>query len=197
MDHPPTEPESLARGTPRQRDAARTLIEAGVFERLAAYGPALAGTIPIGVDVDGSDLDILCEVHDFRPFAADAARSFSRFEGFAWTPLRFRQGALSATMRFLCGGYRLEIFAQALPVARQHGWRHMMVQARLLARERGDALRAAVMERRHGGMKTEPAFAEALGLAGDAYEALLALEAETDEALDSLISRRFDRGGPR
>ena len=193
MDHPPTEPGSLARGTPRQRDAARALIEAGVFERLAAYRPVLAGTIPIGIDVDGSDLDVLCEVHDFRPFAADVARHFGRFEGFAWKPLRFRQGALSATVRFACGGYRLEIFAQALAIARQQAWRHMMVQARLLSRERGDVLRAAVMERRHGGMKTEPAFAETLGLAGDAYAALLALETEPEAALDALITLRFDR----
>lgn len=197
MNRPPTDPESLARGTPRQRDAARALDKAGVFDVLAPYGPVVSGTVPLALDVADSDIDVLCEAYDCAQFAADAARGFACFEGFAATPLRERQGVLSATVRFVCAGFAFEIFAQALPVARQRAYRHMMIEARLLAQKSGAALRDAVMARRDGGMKTEPAFAHALGLTGDPYAALLALESEPDAALGALVTRRSGRGGRR
>ncbi len=52
----------------------------------------------------------------------------------------------------------------------------------------GDAFRTAVMERRRGGLKTEPAFAAVLGLAGDPYSALLDVEARSDADLVRLLN---------
>ncbi len=84
--------------------------------------------------------------------------------------------------RFHTAGWVFELFGQSRPVAAQVGWRHFAIEDRLL-RLGGDALRDAVMTRRTGGAKTEPAFAQVLELKGDPYAALLTLEALDDAAL--------------
>lgn len=51
--------EYLDRGNPRQRRAARVLEELGVGGLPGVREWALAGTIPLGVDLPESDLDVL------------------------------------------------------------------------------------------------------------------------------------------
>ena len=60
----------LKKGTPRQREAYETLLRLGVFISLSSYTPVLTGTIPIDVDIETSDLDIVCEAHDLDAFDA-------------------------------------------------------------------------------------------------------------------------------
>ena len=72
----------LAQGTPRQRHCHRVLSSLRLFERLEAYGPVLAGTFPIGLDVPGSDLDIVCQVEDFEAFRRLLECHFGSREGF-------------------------------------------------------------------------------------------------------------------
>jgi hypothetical protein len=88
---------------------------------------------------------------------------------------------------FEAEGWQFEIFGQARPVAEQQGWRHFLVEQRLLAIG-GPWLRTAVMAKRREGAKTEPAFAAALDLQGDPYQALLELEHWPDRALAELIA---------
>jgi ribosomal protein S18 acetylase RimI-like enzyme len=64
----------------------------------------------------------------------------------------------------------------------------MVIEGQLLVLG-GQALRARVHELKRGGMKTEPAFAHALGLTGDPYAALLALETWSPARLRSLVGR--------
>ncbi|MCW5738348.1 MAG: DUF4269 domain-containing protein, partial [Enhydrobacter sp.] len=83
-------------------------------------------------------------------------------------------------------GWAIEMFGDARPVAEQRGWRHFVIERRLLALG-GTALHAAVMKRRRDGLKTEPAFADVLRLGGDPYLALLDLEAASDDALAQML----------
>lgn len=77
--------------------------------------------------------------------------------------------------RFECEQFPVEIFCQATDPKKQLAYRHMVIEYRLL-QQGGDELKRKVMELKMLGIKTEPAFALILGLAGDPYEALLALE---------------------
>ena len=75
---------------------------------------------------------------------------------------------------------------QACPVSQQRAYRHMVVEARLLELG-GEPLQSAIIALKRSGLKTEPAFARCLGIHGDPYLALLALEALDDEALLRLL----------
>jgi hypothetical protein len=144
----------------------------------------LVGTFPLDLTVPGSDLDIICEVSDWAAFRQSLA-GFAAFPGYAVRPAATAEPAL--VVSFEVEGLAAEVFGQALPTARQNGYRHMVVEARLLAAG-GAALRQRVLVLKASGVKTEPAFAQVLGLAGDPYQALLTLEACDEAALVALVA---------
>ncbi|MGN7997759.1 DUF4269 domain-containing protein [Sphingomonas sp. 22176] len=160
------------------------LVHSGVLTHLAAFDPHVAGTPPLGLDLPDSDIDILCHAPDPQAFASavwEACRDLPGFAMWQW------QGSDRPVIaRFHCAGWVLELFGQACPVAEQLGWRHFAIERRLLALG-GETFRAAVMARRQAGAKTEPAFAQVLGLAGDPYAALLTLEQLDDDTLRARI----------
>lgn len=49
-------------------------------------------------------------------------------------------------------------------------------------------MRRAVARERRAGLKTEPAFARALGLDGDPYERLWTLSWSEDDAIDAVLA---------
>ena len=79
--------------------------------------------------------------------------------------------------RFRFEGMVFEVFGQPVPVRRQNGYRHMVVEEMLL-RRKGEEFRHRIVARKRAGEKTELAFAAELSLEGDPYEALLELEKE-------------------
>ena len=180
----------LLAGSPRQQRAYATLAAAGLWPLLAAYGPVLAGTVPLGIDLKHSDLDVLCEV----PAAEQAAfgellrAHFGARPGFRLA--RRTVGGLATTVAgFGYEAEEIEVFGQALPTAQQPGWRHLLVEAAVLAAG-GAAWRAAMRILKQQGLKTEPAFAQLLGLAGDPYAALLTLEGLPAAELRRLVAAR-------
>jgi hypothetical protein len=167
------DPAYLASGSAAQREAARAIAACGVLERLAAFDPVLVGTYPLDLVVPGSDLDILCHAPDLAGFARVVRQAFADRPGF--TCERQPTGATLAILaRFRSLELPVEVFGQAVPVDQQRGYRHLLVEARLLELG-GPRLRRAVLDLRGKGTKTEPAFAHALGLSGDPHERLWAL----------------------
>ncbi|WP_294257029.1 DUF4269 domain-containing protein [uncultured Sphingomonas sp.] len=160
------------------------LSRSGVLSRLAAFDPHVAGTPPLGLDLPDSDIDILCHAPDPHAFAAALWEAYRDLPGFAmW---QWQGSDRPVVARFHCAGWLFELFGQARPVAEQLGWRHFAIERRLLSLG-GEPLRAAVMARRYAGAKTEPAFAQVLGLTGDPYAMLLTLEGLDDDALNARI----------
>lgn len=169
-------------GRPGWREA---LDRTGLLERLAEHDPRIVGTLPLEIDVPGSDIDIVCHAEDpgaIAPLIWPVIEQCAEAACYQW------QGADRALVcRFFAYGWPFEIFASTVPTGDQPGWRHFDIERRLLALG-GDAFRAAIRAARARGLKTEPAFAEALGLAGDPYAALLALGAEDDGKLSIRIA---------
>ncbi|MEA1675127.1 DUF4269 domain-containing protein [Nitrospirillum sp. BR 11163] len=167
---------------PPYRDA---LARTGIVEALAAFGPRVAGTPPLGLDLPSSDIDILCHARDAAAFAKALWALGAEWEGF--TLHQWRQAPRPVIGRFRAHGWAFEVFGSPDPVEMQAGWRHFMVEARLLALG-GPGLRAAVMAARLAGLKTEPAFAQVLKLRGEPYAALLLLAAAPDDRLAALVA---------
>ncbi|WP_286084369.1 DUF4269 domain-containing protein [Agrobacterium sp. FDAARGOS_525] len=113
---------------------------------------------------------MLCHAPDPSAFVSDVTRLFGEMKGFrAW---QWTSGDRPVIATFQASFWDLEIFASALPVSLQHGWRHFEIEKRPLSV--GDAgFKNAVKSLRKKGTKTEPAFWTALQQDGDAYIELL------------------------
>ena len=171
----------LQRGTPTQRRAYAALTELGIMAALGAYDARLAGTIPLDVDIPGSDLDILCQVDEARmdAFSELLRRKYGRRPGFVLTRKQ-RYGHPIVLCDFTCCGFPIQVYGSPAPVDTQRAWVHLLAEARLLAGA-GPETREAVRALKLAGMKTEPAFAQVFGLSGDAYEALYELGAASGQ----------------
>ncbi len=171
----------LAGGNKRQRRCHELLVQTRIMEILAPYGPLLVGTIPIGIDTAQSDLDIVCEVRDATSFADVIDINFGKYEDYN---IRFCDGG-RVVCTFSYGGEKFEVYGSPVLSAQGEGWRHMLVESRLL-NVMGAGFRDEIVALKNAGMKTEPAFAQVLGLKGDPYLAMLSLENRTDEQLAGL-----------
>jgi Domain of unknown function (DUF4269) len=171
----------LKQGTPRQQVAWAVLEDHAVLEKLARFDPVLAGTVPLGVDLPDSDLDIICEVHDASDFASCLMDHFVTRDQFRLSrAVVHNEPTTIAT--FVLDGFPIEVFGQAIPVDHQAAVVHLEVEHRLLVLA-GESLRSTVRALKQAGLKTEPAFARALVLTGDPYEQLYTLCAWTDDQL--------------
>ncbi len=177
----------LREGTPRQRAAAAALATLGLFEALAPFGPLLAGTIPLDVDLPESDLDVLCEAHDLDVFEAAAQASFGHCDGFAAHRAE-HQGLPAMVVRFRAEGFAFELFGQSLPAAEQQAFLHLLAEARLLAAGMSDD-REAIRALKADGLKTEPAFAERFALPGEPYATLRRLAAAPEAEIAAIVAR--------
>lgn len=164
----------LQDGNAVQRQVYEVLKETAVLQLLSAYGPVLAGTIPIAVDIPGSDLDILCSFKDKEMFKQDMIVLFGEASGFSIKEFDI-YGEACVVVNFDKAGYPFEIFAQAIPVREQMGYRHMVIEHHLLL-QHGDRLRREVIRLKQEGYKTEPAFCMCLGIKGNPYLELLKME---------------------
>ena len=177
----------LRHGTLRQQGAYRTLQTLDLFHTLQDYTPILVGTIPLDIDTEQSDLDILCEAHDLNRFQQVVTTAFGRQP-------RFRVRATckdelpTLVAGFTAEGFPVEIFAQPRPVTEQNGYRHLVVEARLLALG-GEAARVRIRELKRAGLKTEPAFARYFRLDGDPYQTLLHLVRLSEAELAATVAR--------
>lgn len=176
--------DDLNRGTAVQKEVYNLLIELEIMNLLTDYNPLLVGTIPLGIQVEGSDLDIICEVHDPVKFKALVVRYFGAMEGFV-SESRVVQGIPRTKVNFMVKGWPIELFGQPRRTELQNGYLHMIVEAEILA-QMDDEFRERIIFLKTSGWKTEPAFAKALGLEGDPYEALLELEKLPRSALHAL-----------
>lgn len=168
-----------------QQLGQHTLESLHLFELLRDYHPALAGTFLLGLDIPGSDLDIICEADDLDEFENVVRAAFGESAGFR-VRRELVRGIPSMIVNFDHAGLPIEIFAQPKPVIEQNAYRHLLVEARLLALG-GESARKAIRALKLVGIKTEPAFARYFRLEGDPYEALLRLSYASEDELWNVV----------
>jgi hypothetical protein len=163
--------EYLKHGNEKQIRVYEVLNRYCILNALLAFDPIIVGTIPIGIDIDSSDIDIICHFTNEKLFSERLTSSFNDKEGFE---IRQHRGRNTNAMiaNFKIENFEIEIFGQNLPTRCQLAYRHMIIEYKLL-KQKGEAFRKQVIELKRQGLKTEPAFALLLGLEGDPYTALL------------------------
>ena len=164
----------LKRGNSKQQMVYAVLKEEKIFEKLFQYDPILVGTIPISIDIESSDIDIICyftDKQDFRKSVSDNFKNKQRFTIKEKTDL----DSLAIVANFVVNNFQIEIFGQSIPTKQQFAYRHMLVEHNLL-NEHGENFRQKIIDLKRQGYKTEPAFGIALGLKGDPYLELLKFE---------------------
>ena len=161
----------LKSGSPTQRAAWDCLESLNLLTQLKEFDPLLAGTIPIGLNIEGSDLDVLCCFKQADYFRSVVEELFSDKKGFTIKEKTLNQQR-SIIASFFAQGFKIELFGQKTPTEKQPAWRHMIKEWELLNKY-GDKLKSQVIALKRDGYATEEAFAIALNLKGDPYEAVL------------------------
>ncbi|WP_245686839.1 DUF4269 domain-containing protein [Tenuibacillus multivorans] len=141
-----------------------------MLEDLSEYQPTLCGTVPLGINIEGSDLDMVIEVHDFDEFEQKLTRLYSREEGFRVKRFTVR-GVSTIKANFYFRGFEFELFGQPQPIHKQYAYLHMVIEDSILKQR--PELKEKIYDLKTKGYKTEPAFCKLLELSGDPYEALL------------------------
>ncbi|MDQ1089114.1 DUF4269 domain-containing protein [Siphonobacter sp. SORGH_AS_1065] len=166
--------EYLKSGNNRQKKAYQVLSTYQIFEKLSAYDPLLVGTIPLAIDIENSDLDVICCFTEQQEFRETVTRLFQSEKDFKiWDNNRLESEAVVASFRI--DSFELEVFGQHIPTRQQLGYRHMIIEYKIL-QERGEDFRQEIITLKKQGIKTEPAFAKLLALEGNPYQELLKFE---------------------
>jgi hypothetical protein len=166
--------EYLKSGNSIQRKAYTVLQKSNIFSRLSEFTPILVGTIPIDINIESSDLDIICYWQNKDLFINTVYNLFHQEQDFQISEKKIG-GQISVIANFIVDEFELEIFGQNIPTKLQNGFRHMMIEYNLL--EKNDStFRQAIIQLKKQGLKTEPAFAKLLGLEGNPYVELLKYE---------------------
>lgn len=158
-------------GNQRQIQAFKVLTEKKILMNLAEFYPVLVGTIPINIDIETSDLDIICYWKDKMAFIEKIQSNFKNGDKFIIRDT-FINNQETVIASFETAGFKIEIFGQNIPVREQNGYRHMITEYEIL-QSKGENFRREIIRLKQQGYKTEPAFGLLLGLKGDPYSALL------------------------
>ncbi|MEA9356066.1 VOC family protein [Bacteriovorax sp. PP10] len=161
------------------------LEESKILKNFKKYMPFVAGTFPLGVYTEQSDLDILMYATDLNELSSELKREYGHLEGFTSEQLSV-DGLETLIVNFNLYKVPFEIFAQDKVVPKQKAYLHFQIEERLL-KLGGEKLKKTVIEKRKNGLKTEPAFATGLGIKVDAYNELLLLQKVADSQLRKFL----------
>lgn len=157
---------------------------AEVAEALAAYDPRCVSSLASGLDVPGSDLDVVCDLRGGPSLVADARAAFGGRTGFSdWT-----SGPRTVVAWWQDDGLGVEVVGAPRAVTEQPAFRHFCVQERLVALGGAPFAEAVRAVRRCEGRKTEPAICRVLGLdAANEFTVVDRLHAASDAELRELL----------
>ncbi|MFW0737773.1 DUF4269 domain-containing protein [Flavobacterium sp. T12S277] len=161
----------LKKGNHKQIEAHQILTKHKILDDLVAFDPILAGTIPLLIDIENSDLDVICYWKNKTEFVEKLNTAFGSKDNYT-----LREAIIDRTesiiANFKIDPFEIEIFGQNIPTKEQNAYRHMVIEYQIL-QSKDENFRLEIIKLKQNGYKTEPAFAFLLGLKGDPYAELL------------------------
>ncbi len=146
----------LKSGNNTQRSAYSCLMKLNIFNDLKEYKPILAGTIPIGIHIKSSDLDIICNVNNIKEFTNKVEKLYSKKENFK----KKAKGYL-IVFSFTYENFIIEIRDEEKDVFKQNAYLHMISEYRVLTLANSE-FKQKIIKLKQKGIKTEPAFGKLL-----------------------------------
>lgn len=167
--------EYLKAGNEKQVQSYQILKKINIFNILNEFNPILVGTIPIEIDIEKSDLDIVCQINleNKENLKQIISKNFSQLKGFKISDKFLSDGIV--IINFFIENMEIEIYASKLISTKTNGYRHMIVENRLL-KFANLKFKEEIVSLKRARIKTEPAFAKLLELNGNPYEELLNFE---------------------
>ncbi|WP_391209505.1 DUF4269 domain-containing protein [Psychrobacillus sp. L4] len=157
-------------GNKNQKRAYLAIENLGIMHSLSEYNPILCDTLPIGIDIESSDLDIIMNVVEFTSFEQKVTTLYGNYQDFKLKKLSIRNVPVIKA-NFTFDGFEIELFGQPKPVKEQYAYLHMIIENSIL--NDYPNLKDEVIILKEQRIKTELAFCKLLGLEGDPYDALL------------------------
>lgn len=175
-------------GTPKQQELAIDLENWKILKSLHGFKPTLAGTIPLDIDTDSSDVDILVKFNIPAHLQKICYAKFRNLPNYSFSEKTI---ALRVTLicRFETKKFQYEIFGQSVEPTEQYAWIHMMVENRFLTLA-DSSFREEIRSLKKQGIKTELAFCKVLDLKGDPYKTLVQWNQKSDEQFRELLLQR-------
>ncbi len=180
-----TDPSYLLSGNARQQKVYRVISSLGIMERFVDNHPVVCGVIPIGIDLPGSEVNIIMQANDLPRLMKEIDAAYASMKKFEQGISRVDDKA-SLAASFEYEGTRIQLFVSETPVQDQDAYRHMVQEHRLLLAGGGE-LTERIVQRKKEGAGTEEAFAFILGLSGSADDALTRIESLSDSAVCDLV----------
>ncbi|TGL15434.1 DUF4269 domain-containing protein [Leptospira meyeri] len=175
-------------GNSKQQELASDLEEWKILKSLLGFKPTLAGTIPLDIDTDSSDVDILVKFNIPAHLQKICYAKFRNLPNYSFSE---KTMALRVTLvcRFETKKFQYEIFGQSVEPTDQYAWIHMMVENRFLTMA-DPSFRDEIRNLKKQGIKTEPAFCKVLDLQGDPYKTLVLWNQKSDEQFRELLIQK-------
>ncbi|MBF4466831.1 DUF4269 domain-containing protein [Flavobacterium sp. LC2016-12] len=163
--------EYLKNGNQKQVLTYEILTQNNILENIDEFDPILVGTIPINIDIENSDLDIICFWKNKTDFKTKIQSVFGNEKEFKIQETHI-DNLETVIANFKIDPFEIEIFGQNIPTKNQNGYKHMIIENQILA-SKDENFRLEIIKLKQKGYKTEPAFGLLLGLKNDPYLELL------------------------
>lgn len=170
----------LKKGTPKQRLTYKALSDCRILTLLQKFDPIVVGTIPIEIDIESSDIDIICYSTDLAYIQEVVRDYFCKKKSFTD---KYEGEVYVASFEY--NNFEFEVYGENNPTHLQNGFRHMVVEDRIL-KLLGNDFKNEIVKLKNTGLKTEPAFGVLLHLS-DPYKELLELESLSDTELQKKL----------
>lgn len=163
----------------------KALEESKILKNFKKFTPFVAGTFPLGVHTDKSDIDILMYAENLNELKDQIHSEYAQMEAYT-SRVTVVDELETLIVNFNVNDTPFEIFAQNRAVVKQKAYLHFQIEERLL-KFGGHSFLKKIQDNRQKDLKTEPAFAQALRLEGDAYLELLRLQSASNSHLMKIV----------
>lgn len=142
-----------------------------LLEILKDHNPIIVGTIPIEIDIENSDVDIILETKNFESLKKLLIQNFLNYNDFK---LRI-SGKNIIVCNFTIDRTPIEIYSENKVTDQQFSYLHMIKEYEIL-KSKGPDFKEKIIELKKAGLKTEEAFCKLLKISGNPYIELLHYE---------------------